>query len=101
MGQGRAHHDEVGRPELFLGIADDPGASAVHHQVDLVFGMVMDRIVEFGVGMVQDDEKVILVDGDDFLLEFIHGGRGLAQSYEEIGNVTFLFKKVHLFNRDI
>jgi hypothetical protein len=35
--------------------------------------MIMDRIVELGVGVVEDDEEVILVDGDDFLLEFTHG----------------------------
>jgi hypothetical protein len=35
--------------------------------------MIMDRIVELGVGVVEDDEEVILVDGDDFLLELTHG----------------------------
>jgi hypothetical protein len=36
--------------------------------------VIVDRVVELGIGVVEDDEQVILVDGNDFLLEFTHGG---------------------------
>ena len=45
----------------------------MEHQVDLILGMAMDRVVKLGVQMVENDEKVVTLHGRYFLLDVFHG----------------------------
>lgn len=68
---GTGHH-QVQRAEILGGIAHDARSPGVHHQIDLVFRMAVDRIVEMRVGVVEDDEKVLVRDRGDLLLYLFH-----------------------------
>ena len=68
MREGWAHHHKVYGTKGLLRVSHHPGAGAAHDQVDLVLGMVVHRVVELGVGVVEDDEKVLLMDGYNLLL---------------------------------
>ena len=72
VGYVGAGHHQVQGAEILGGIAYDARSPGVHHQIDLVFRMAVDRIVEMRVGVVEDDEKVLVRDRGDLLLYLFH-----------------------------
>lgn len=66
---GADQHDIQGI-EILVRVADDPLAAGVHHDIQLEIRVPVGRIVELGVGMVQQDEKIILFERSDLLLQF-------------------------------
>ena len=68
---GTDHH-QVERGETLLRVAHDTGAMALHHQVDLVVGVVVHRVVELGRRVVQDNKQVIVRQRCDLLVKLFH-----------------------------
>ena len=67
MRKRRTRHHQIDGAEGLFGISHHARSRAVHDQVDLEFRVIMHRIIELGVRMVEDDKKILFVEGDDFL----------------------------------
>ena len=50
------------------------------HQVDLILGVAMNRVVELGVPVMENDEKVIVLHRSYFLLDVFHGHKSKKNS---------------------
>ena len=68
-----AYHDEVQGFESLYRISNDAASVGVHNQIDFIVRMIVYRIVELGVRMIEYNEQVIRGNGSDFFLYVFHG----------------------------
>ena len=67
------YHDEVQGFESLYRISNDAASVGVHNQIDFIVRMIVYRIVELGVRMIEYNEQVIRGNGSDFFLYVFHG----------------------------
>ena len=68
----RTCHNQVQTVEFFFVISYHSGAGSVHDKVYLIFRMRVYGVAEFRVGTIENDEKIILGNRNDFLQNMIH-----------------------------
>lgn len=71
--EGWTYHDEVQGFESLYRISNDAASVGVHNQIDFIVRMIVYRIVELGVRMIEYNEQVIRGNGSDFFLYVFHG----------------------------
>lgn len=77
------YHDEVQGFESLYRISNDAASVGVHNQIDFIVRMIVYRIVELGVRMIEYNEQVIRGNGSDFFcMSFMVVVVSLLQSYE-------------------
>ena len=76
--RGDNHH--IHPRKRLLTRADDVFPVGMEHQVDLILGVAVDRVVKLGVPVVKNDEQVVALHGSYFLTNVYHEDKNKKNS---------------------